>query len=47
MWARYSFALADGSDLKTMREWTDELAKFVAAYPKAEDAPDASAGNSP
>jgi len=42
MWARYAFELyAQKDPAKTQREWTDELAKFVAAYPKAEDAPDA------
>jgi thiol-disulfide isomerase/thioredoxin len=42
LWARYAFELYHPKDAaKTQREWTDELAKFVAAYPKAEDAADA------
>jgi len=42
MWARYAFELYHPRDpVKTQRDWTEELAKFVAAYPRAEDAPDA------
>jgi thiol-disulfide isomerase/thioredoxin len=42
MWARFAFELYHPKDaVKTQREWTEELAKFVAAYPKAEDAADA------
>jgi hypothetical protein len=42
MWAKYAFELYHPKDAaKTQRDWMDELAKFVAAYPKAEDAPDA------
>ncbi|HYV36659.1 MAG TPA: thioredoxin-like domain-containing protein [Gemmataceae bacterium] len=49
MWARFSFDLAGvklpgGPNIdpgKVQKDWNDELAKFVAAYPKADDAPDA------
>jgi thiol-disulfide isomerase/thioredoxin len=42
MWARFAFELYHPTDaVKTQRDWTDELAKFVAAFPKAEDAADA------
>jgi thiol-disulfide isomerase/thioredoxin len=40
MWARFAFSLYEPNE-KTQRDWTEELAKFVAAYPKADDAPDA------
>jgi thiol-disulfide isomerase/thioredoxin len=44
MWARFALDLAglgkkDG--IKVQAEWHEELIKFVQAYPKAEDAPDA------
>jgi thiol-disulfide isomerase/thioredoxin len=49
MWARFSFDLAGvqvpgGQKVdpaKVQKDWNEELAKFVAAYPKADDAPDA------
>jgi thiol-disulfide isomerase/thioredoxin len=42
LWARFAFDLYNPTNaVKTQQAWTDELAKFVAAYPRAEDAPDA------
>jgi thiol-disulfide isomerase/thioredoxin len=40
MWAKYAPLLVN-SDAKVQNEWHEELAKFVQAYPTAEDTPDA------
>jgi thiol-disulfide isomerase/thioredoxin len=40
MWAKFAPLLVN-SDAKVQNEWQEELAKFVQAYPTAEDTPDA------
>jgi thiol-disulfide isomerase/thioredoxin len=40
MWARFAPLLIN-PDAKVQNDWQDELAKFVSAYPNAEDTPDA------
>ncbi|HVS34621.1 MAG TPA: thioredoxin-like domain-containing protein [Gemmataceae bacterium] len=41
MQADYAVRITKGDYAKSQAEWVDRLTKFVEAYPKAEDAPDA------